>query len=187
MDSDGEHGVEVLEDKGPGVAVPVGVGVVMEPRVREPRDGAGVRRLELEAHHSLGAVGTGVAGHPGELHHAVRNKLEEPSVVRMSPALVLGLEEERDMEYRAEFLGLNPDADGLLSWDVFDAVLTPGELILMISWSDNAAAQVFDNKFTVPDGFRTRRVRVVRDYGMFDRREAPQYYPDAEGAVTIHS
>ena len=23
-------------------------------------------------------------------------------------------------------------------------------------------------------------VRVVRDYGMFDRREVPQYYPDVE-------
>jgi hypothetical protein len=22
-------------------------------------------------------------------------------------------------------------------------------------------------------------VRVIRDYGMYDRREAPQYYPDA--------
>jgi heme-degrading monooxygenase HmoA len=87
----------------------------------------------------------------------------------------------------AEFLGLNPDADGLVAWDVFDAVLTPGELILMISWRDNAAAEAFDNEFTVPDGFRARRVRVVRDYGMFDRREAPQYYPDAKGAVTIHS
>jgi hypothetical protein len=30
----------------------------------------------------------------------------------------------------------------------------------------------------LPDGARLRRVRVVRDYGMFDRREAPQYYPD---------
>jgi hypothetical protein len=28
---------------------------------------------------------------------------------------------------------------------------------------------------------------VVRDYGMFDRREAPQYYPDAKGAKTIHA
>ena len=25
---------------------------------------------------------------------------------------------------------------------------------------------------------RHRQVRIVRDYGMFDRREAPQYYPD---------
>jgi hypothetical protein len=30
-------------------------------------------------------------------------------------------------------------------------------------------------------------VRIVRDYGMFDRREAPQYYPDAKGAETIHT
>jgi hypothetical protein len=25
---------------------------------------------------------------------------------------------------------------------------------------------------------RLRRIRVIRDYGMFDRREAPQYYPE---------
>jgi hypothetical protein len=30
----------------------------------------------------------------------------------------------------------------------------------------------------LPDGARLRRVRIVRDYGMFDRREAPQYYPE---------
>jgi hypothetical protein len=27
----------------------------------------------------------------------------------------------------------------------------------------------------------------VRDYGMFDRREAPQFYPDAEGRETVHA
>jgi hypothetical protein len=32
------------------------------------------------------------------------------------------------------------------------------------------------------DGARLRRVRIVRDYGMHDRREAPQYYPDAKQA-----
>ena len=32
-----------------------------------------------------------------------------------------------------------------------------------------------------------RRVRVVRDYGMFDRREAPQFYPDADGRATLHA
>jgi hypothetical protein len=30
---------------------------------------------------------------------------------------------------------------------------------------------------------RLRRIRVVRDYGMFDRREAPQYYPEATRTV----
>ena len=27
---------------------------------------------------------------------------------------------------------------------------------------------------------RHREVRVIRDYGMFERREAPQYYPEVE-------
>ncbi len=31
---------------------------------------------------------------------------------------------------------------------------------------------------TTPKDARQRRVRIVRDYGQFDRREAPQYYPD---------
>jgi hypothetical protein len=33
----------------------------------------------------------------------------------------------------------------------------------------------------LPEGTRLRRVRIARDYGMFDRREAPQYYPEAAG------
>ncbi|MEH2512625.1 heme-degrading monooxygenase HmoA [Nitrobacteraceae bacterium AZCC 1564] len=86
----------------------------------------------------------------------------------------------------AEYLGLDPRADGLLGWDVFDAILTPGDLALLVSWRNKEAAERFEEEFTVPDGARIRRVRVIRDYGMFDRREAPQYYPDANGAETIH-
>jgi hypothetical protein len=85
----------------------------------------------------------------------------------------------------ASWLGLTPDASGLIGWDVFDAVLTPGDIILLVSWRDNAAAEAFEGAVNLRDGARLRRVRVVRDYGMFDRREAPQYYPDAKGAETI--
>jgi heme-degrading monooxygenase HmoA len=77
----------------------------------------------------------------------------------------------------AEYLGLNPNATGLVAWDVFDAVLTPGDLILLISWRSNSDAQAFESAAELPRGARIRHVRVVRDYGMFDRREAPQYYP----------
>jgi heme-degrading monooxygenase HmoA len=76
-------------------------------------------------------------------------------------------------------LGLDPDAPGLVGWDVFDAVLTPGDVILLTSWRDQAAAEAFEQAAVLRGGARQRRVRVVRDYGMFDRREAPQYYPDA--------
>jgi heme-degrading monooxygenase HmoA len=87
----------------------------------------------------------------------------------------------------ARWLGLPADASGLVAWDVFDAVLTPGDVILLISWRDRAAAEAFERTASLKDGARLRRVRVVRDYGMFDRREAPQFYPDAKGAATRHA
>jgi heme-degrading monooxygenase HmoA len=80
----------------------------------------------------------------------------------------------------AEYLGINPYADGMVGWDVFDAVFTPGDLILMSTWRDKAAAEAFSGEAQLPEDARLRRVRVIRDYGMFDRREAPQYYPDAK-------
>ena len=87
----------------------------------------------------------------------------------------------------AKWLGFAPAAEGRIAWDVFDAVLTPGELILLVSWRDLAAAEAFEGVVSLRDGARLRRVRVVRDYGMFDRREAPQFYPDAKGGETKHA
>jgi len=79
----------------------------------------------------------------------------------------------------ASALGLREDAAGLVSWDAFDAVLTPGDVILLTAWRDARAADAFTQALALPDGARLRTVRVVRDYGMFERREAPQYYPEA--------
>jgi heme-degrading monooxygenase HmoA len=87
----------------------------------------------------------------------------------------------------AKWLGLAPETECLIVWDVFDAVLTPGDIILLASWRDRAAADAFEAAVSLQDGARLRRVRVVRDYGMFDRREAPQFYPDAKGAETRHA
>jgi len=74
----------------------------------------------------------------------------------------------------AAALGLRADAAGLVAWDVFDAILSPGDVLLMVTARDQAAAQAMSPR----DGAQLRRVRILRDYGMFDRREAPQYYPD---------
>jgi heme-degrading monooxygenase HmoA len=79
------------------------------------------------------------------------------------------------------FLGLDSRAKGIVGWDVFNAVLTPGDLILLMSWRTTADAEAFENSAELRKGARLRRVRVVRDYGMFDRREAPQYYPPIAG------
>src|SRR5262249_26406181 len=77
-----------------------------------------------------------------------------------------------------EWLGADRNGDGAGSWHVFDAVLTRGEVIRMMACRTNRAADAFESLLVLEDGVRLRRVRVVRDYGMFDRREATQYYPD---------
>jgi heme-degrading monooxygenase HmoA len=82
----------------------------------------------------------------------------------------------------AAALGLDRNATGLAGWDVHDAVLTPDDLILMTVWKTAANAAAFAKSAALPEGGRLRHVRVIRDYGMFDRREAPQYYPAVERA-----
>ncbi len=70
--------------------------------------------------------------------------------------------------------GLDAKASGLVDHEVFESITHAGKLLLLASWRDDAAADTF----TPRAALRHRRVRIVRDYGMFDRREAPQYYPD---------
>ena len=82
--------------------------------------------------------------------------------------------------HAAGYLGLDRDAPEMVGWDVFDAVLTPGNLILLTSWRTAAAATAFERAMHLPANARLRRVRVVRDCGMRDRREAPQYYLEVE-------
>jgi heme-degrading monooxygenase HmoA len=77
----------------------------------------------------------------------------------------------------AEWLGLEP-LQGFLDWDLYDAVLTPGDIILTAIFKDETAAKEFEDSVVLPDEARLRRVRVIRDYSMYDRREAPQYYPE---------
>lgn len=57
--------------------------------------------------------------------------------------------------------------------DVFDSITRPGDGLYLRSWPDVAAAEAGVSK--MPG--RHRVVRVIRDYGMFARVEAPQYFP----------
>lgn len=79
----------------------------------------------------------------------------------------------------AEWLGLRPQ-DDFVTWDLFEAVLTPRDILLMIMFRDRAIADIFLGSVMLPDGARMRSIRIIRDYGMFDRREAPQYYPEVQ-------
>jgi hypothetical protein len=48
-------------------------------------------------------------------------------------------------------------------------------------------ADDFEGSAELPEGARIRRVRIVRNYGMYQRRVAPRYYPGAANGMTIHS
>ena len=54
-------------------------------------------------------------------------------------------------------------------------------------YEDVAAAQAYEDTSDPNDKARVRRVRIVRDYGKYDRREAPQYYADAKGGETLYA
>jgi heme-degrading monooxygenase HmoA/pimeloyl-ACP methyl ester carboxylesterase len=78
-------------------------------------------------------------------------------------------------------VGLASGCSGLLGHDVFKSINTPGKLALLCSWKTAADANSWKPaSFEGVKQLRHRVVRVVRDYGMFDRREAPQYYRDVK-------
>ena len=76
------------------------------------------------------------------------------------------------------WLGLDCEAPGLIDHEVYESITSPGKLLVLGGWRDGAAAQAW--RPTPRDGagtIRHRCVRVIRDYGMHERREAPQFYP----------
>lgn len=83
-----------------------------------------------------------------------------------------------DVVKMASHLGLDLDAAGLTDWDIFEAALTPGHFLMRTVWHDQAAAEAFETTAAFPVGTRLRRIRIIRFYSMYDRREAPQYFPD---------
>ncbi len=83
-------------------------------------------------------------------------------------------------------LGLHAGADGLVDHEAWESIYTPGKLLLLAAWRAAAAAQAWtpaQPAGTAPP--HHRQVRIIRDYGMFERREAPQFYPDVtqDGAI----
>ena len=55
----------------------------------------------------------------------------------------------------ARWLGFVPDAPRLVAWDAFDAVLTPGDIILLLTWRDRTAAETFEKTVSLPKGAPT--------------------------------
>lgn len=67
------------------------------------------------------------------------------------------------------------NADGIVDVERYDGILEPHKPLILASWAERNAAKTGT---PIPTEGRVRHVRVVREYGMRERREAPQYFPD---------
>ncbi len=83
-------------------------------------------------------------------------------------------------------LGLDKRPSGLVDHEVFESIYNPGKLLLLATWRELEAAGRWAPGATADLGkLRHRRVRVIRDYGMTDRNEAPQFYPEVKRAPGV--
>jgi heme-degrading monooxygenase HmoA len=97
----------------------------------------------------------------------------------------------RQQEYLDIAASLRPELekiDGFVSIERFSSLTKPGKILSLSFWRDEAAilrwrqyeehyqAQVRGRAGIFAD-YRLRVASVVRDYGMFERDEAPQHFP----------
>jgi heme-degrading monooxygenase HmoA len=73
------------------------------------------------------------------------------------------------------------ETSSIVSHEAFTGITDPAKSLLLVSWRDHAAGEQWQPDTTGGIDIRHRAVRVIRDYGMHDRREAPQYYRAVAG------
>lgn len=98
----------------------------------------------------------------------------------------------RKQEYLDLAAALRADlekVDGFISIERYSSLSNPGKILSLSIWRDEAAiinwrqhgdhhhAQL-EGRAGIFDDYRLRVAAVVRDYGMFDRAQAPQKFPD---------
>lgn len=100
------------------------------------------------------------------------------TILELSPRDGAALPGDDDVLLRA--VRLDRAATGLDAVEVYTSIYNPGKVLVLGSWTRPEAAEAFEPGDVAGVGMRRRAVRIIRDYGMFDRRETPQYYPEVE-------
>jgi heme-degrading monooxygenase HmoA len=98
----------------------------------------------------------------------------------------------RQQEYLDIAASLKPELekiDGFISIERFSSLTNPGKILSLSFWRDEAAiirwrkheehhrAQ-WRGRGGIFADYRLRVATVIRDYGMFERKEAPQTFPE---------
>jgi heme-degrading monooxygenase HmoA len=88
-----------------------------------------------------------------------------------------------DRRFAADLGPLAAGAQPIIDSEAFESIYDPGKFLLLVSWRDFAAADRWRPGSVAGGEWRHRQVRIIRDYGMFERAQAPQYYPPATGTA----
>jgi len=111
----------------------------------------------------------------------------DAKVVTISEIVVAAGTAGTSSDALAAQLGLAAGTPGLIDREAFESIYQPGKLALIAGWRDADAAAAWSPKN--PDAaqsLRHRHVGIIRDYGMFDRREAPQFSPEVKQIGRAH-
>ncbi len=99
---------------------------------------------------------------------------------------------ERYQEYLDLAAALNRDLekiDGFISIERFESIQNKGKILSLSIWRDEEAVRAWrrypdhrdaqmKGRVEIFSDYRLRVAEVIRDYGMFDREQAPQKFPD---------
>jgi heme-degrading monooxygenase HmoA len=102
--------------------------------------------------------------------------------------------EDGHAAYLAHAARLGPmlgQVDGFLSVERFQSLSNPRKLVSLSFWRDEASVRAWrehaDHRATqaagragIFDDYRLRVANVVRDYGLYERREAPPFHAPVE-------
>jgi len=95
------------------------------------------------------------------------------------------------LEHAAHLKPLLEKMDGFISVERFQSLSNPDKLLSLSFWRDEEAVrgwrELGEHRATqaagragIFDDYRLRVAAVVRDYGMFDREQAPPFHPPVE-------
>jgi len=122
----------------------------------------------------------------------VEQRFDETMKARAKAASITELNppDDKHAAIKAEDLVARLELDqamaGLVDHAVFESIYNPGKLLLLITWRDAKASAAWTPEVPTHAGaLRHRRVRVIRDYGMNDRGEAPQFFAEVKRARAI--
>jgi heme-degrading monooxygenase HmoA len=120
-------------------------------------------------------------------------RFDETEIGAAKLATLTEITPQHDAAFRSHIdvisaLSLDISRDGVVDYDVFASIYNPGKFALLVLWRDARSADQWTPLRTIEiETLRHRKIRIVRDYGMFDRRESPQFFSDVKGHETKHS